>query len=92
MLLLVGGAGRGKVVRVMVLGVPNVGKSTFINKVAHRKTAKAEDRPGVTKTFEFALTLYLYNVFFYFLSFYFLFFYLSGICFLFFSYALIFEC
>ena len=32
----------GKVVRVMVLGVPNVGKSTFINKVAHRKTARAE--------------------------------------------------
>ena len=40
----------GKVVRVMVLGVPNVGKSTFINKVAHRKTAKAEDRPGVTRS------------------------------------------
>lgn len=39
----------GKVVRVMVLGVPNVGKSTFINKVAHRKTARAEDRPGVTR-------------------------------------------
>lgn len=40
----------GKVVRVMVLGVPNVGKSTFINKVAGRKTAKAEDRPGVTRS------------------------------------------
>ena len=40
----------GKVVRVMVLGVPNVGKSTFINKVAHRKTARAEDRPGVTRS------------------------------------------
>ena len=34
----------------MVLGIPNVGKSTFINKVAHRKTAKAEDRPGVTRS------------------------------------------
>ena len=34
----------------MVLGVPNVGKSTFINKVAHRKTARAEDRPGVTRS------------------------------------------
>ena len=40
----------GRTVRVMVLGIPNVGKSTFINKVAHRKTAKAEDRPGVTRT------------------------------------------
>lgn len=40
----------GRVIRVMVLGIPNVGKSTFINKVAHRKTAKAEDRPGVTRS------------------------------------------
>ena len=40
----------GRVVRVMVLGIPNVGKSTFINKVARRKTAKAEDRPGVTRS------------------------------------------
>ena len=39
----------GRTVRVMVLGIPNVGKSTFIDKVAHRKTAKAEDRPGVTR-------------------------------------------
>ena len=40
----------GRVVRVMVLGIPNVGKSTFINKVARRKSAKAEDRPGVTRS------------------------------------------
>ena len=40
----------GRVLRVMVLGIPNVGKSTFINKVSGRKTAKAEDRPGVTRT------------------------------------------
>ena len=40
----------GRTVRVMVLGIPNVGKSTFINKVAHRKTAKAENRPGVTRS------------------------------------------
>ena len=40
----------GRVVRLMILGIPNVGKSTFINKVARRKTAKAEDRPGVTRT------------------------------------------
>ena len=39
----------GRVLRVMILGIPNVGKSTFINKVAGRKTAKAEDRPGVTR-------------------------------------------
>ena len=30
-------------------GVPNVGKSTFINKVARKKSAKASDRPGVTR-------------------------------------------
>lgn len=35
--------------RVMVLGIPNVGKSTFINKVAKRKAAIAGDRPGVTR-------------------------------------------
>ena len=33
----------------MVVGVPNVGKSTFINKVAKKKSAKAGDRPGVTR-------------------------------------------
>ena len=43
-------AQRGRTVRVMVLGIPNVGKSTFINKVARRKTARAEDRPGVTRS------------------------------------------
>lgn len=40
----------GRMIRVMVLGIPNVGKSTFINKVAKRKTAKTEDRPGVTRS------------------------------------------
>ena len=40
----------GRPVRAMVVGVPNVGKSTFINKVAGRKTAKTEDRPGVTRS------------------------------------------
>ncbi len=39
----------GRPVRVMVVGIPNVGKSTFINKVARRKSAKAGDRPGVTR-------------------------------------------
>ena len=36
-------------VRAMILGIPNVGKSTFINKVAGRKAAKASDKPGVTR-------------------------------------------
>ena len=35
---------------VGLIGFPNVGKSTFINKVSGRKSAKAEDRPGVTRT------------------------------------------
>ncbi len=35
--------------RCMVLGIPNVGKSTFINKVARRKAAAASNRPGVTR-------------------------------------------
>ena len=39
----------GRPLRVMVLGIPNVGKSTFINKVAHRKAAVAGDKPGVTR-------------------------------------------
>ena len=39
----------GRQVRAMVVGVPNVGKSTFINKVARRKSAAAQNRPGVTR-------------------------------------------
>ncbi len=39
----------GRPIRAMVVGVPNVGKSTFINKVAGRKSARAADRPGVTR-------------------------------------------
>ena len=39
----------GKPLKVMVVGVPNVGKSTFINQIAGRKGAKAENRPGVTR-------------------------------------------
>ena len=39
----------GHVIRLMVVGIPNVGKSTFINKVAGRKVSQVGDRPGVTK-------------------------------------------
>ena len=39
----------GRTLRVMVLGIPNVGKSTLINKVAGRKAAAAGDKPGVTR-------------------------------------------
>lgn len=40
----------GAAVRLMVVGIPNVGKSSFINKIAGSKRAKVEDRPGVTRT------------------------------------------
>lgn len=43
---------RKKVLRAMVVGIPNVGKSTFINNVVNRKIAKAENRPGVTKNLQ----------------------------------------
>jgi len=36
--------------RVMVVGIPNVGKSTFINKMARNNIAKTGDKPGVTKS------------------------------------------
>ena len=39
----------GRPVRVMVVGIPNVGKSTFINQAARKKSAKAGNKPGVTR-------------------------------------------
>lgn len=39
----------GARIRVMVLGIPNVGKSTFINNFAGEVRAKAADKPGVTR-------------------------------------------
>lgn len=39
----------GKPLRVMVVGIPNVGKSSFINRVAGKARAKVENRPGVTR-------------------------------------------
>ena len=39
----------GKPLRVMVVGIPNVGKSTFINRIAGNSKVKVENRPGVTR-------------------------------------------
>ena len=41
--------GMHRPVKVMVVGIPNVGKSTLINQISGRKGAKAENRPGVTR-------------------------------------------
>lgn len=40
----------GRSIRAMVVGIPNVGKSSLINRLAGAKKAKTEDRPGVTLT------------------------------------------
>ena len=40
----------GAPLRLMIVGIPNVGKSSFINRMAKSKKAKVEDRPGVTRT------------------------------------------
>ena len=39
----------GRKIRAMVLGIPNVGKSSFINRIAKRVTAEVGNKPGVTK-------------------------------------------
>ena len=41
--------GMTRAIKIMVVGVPNVGKSSFINKLSGRKAAKVENRPGVTR-------------------------------------------
>ena len=41
--------GMNRPLRVMVVGIPNVGKSTLINQISGRKGVKAENRPGVTR-------------------------------------------
>ena len=40
----------GRKLRAMIVGIPNVGKSSLINRIAGAKKAKVEDRPGVTMT------------------------------------------
>lgn len=41
--------GMNKALKIMIVGIPNVGKSTFINQISGRKGTKAENRPGVTR-------------------------------------------
>lgn len=38
-----------RAIRAMIIGIPNVGKSTLINRLANKKIAKIGDRPGITK-------------------------------------------
>lgn len=42
--------GVNKPIRIMIIGIPNVGKSTLINRLSKRSIAKTGDRPGVTRT------------------------------------------
>lgn len=39
---------KGRAIRVLVLGIPNVGKSSFINRIANKTSAKVGNRPGIT--------------------------------------------
>lgn len=41
-----------RAIRALVVGIPNVGKSTFINKLAKRKSTKVGDKPGITKAMQ----------------------------------------
>ena len=43
---------RKKVLRAMIVGIPNVGKSTFINNIVKKKVTKVENRPGVTRSLQ----------------------------------------
>lgn len=47
-----------KEIKALVMGVPNVGKSTFINKLAHKKVASTGNKPGVTKSNTWLKTKY----------------------------------
>ncbi|MBE6637794.1 MAG: ribosome biogenesis GTPase YlqF, partial [Ruminococcaceae bacterium] len=48
----------GRQLRVMIAGIPNVGKSSLINRLAGGKRAKVEDRPGVTRDKQWITTQY----------------------------------
>ncbi len=41
---------KGRAIRAMIVGIPNVGKSSLINRLAKRSVAQTGDRPGVTKS------------------------------------------
>lgn len=45
---------RPRAIRAMVVGVPNIGKSTFINRISKKKIAVTGDRPGVTKSLQWS--------------------------------------
>ena len=40
---------KNPMMRIMIVGIPNVGKSSFINRISKQNRAKVEDRPGVTR-------------------------------------------
>lgn len=46
----------GRILRAMIVGIPNVGKSSLINRLAGERKAKAEDRPGVTQNKQWVST------------------------------------
>lgn len=46
----------GRHIKAMIVGIPNVGKSSFVNKISGQKKAKAEDRPGVTMNKQWVAT------------------------------------
>jgi ribosome biogenesis GTPase A len=47
---------RNRTIRALVVGIPNVGKSTFINKMAHKKAAGVGNTPGFTKSLKWVNT------------------------------------
>ncbi len=53
----------GRHVKAMIVGVPNVGKSTLINRLSAEKKAKAENRPGVTRRGQWVVTKSGFNLY-----------------------------
>jgi len=47
---------KNRSIRALVVGIPNVGKSTFINKMAHRKSAGVGNKPGFTRSLQWVNT------------------------------------